>query len=1279
MRKTAWLLIIALTAGLFYGSVPVHAEMLKKTTTDAPAAISEWSEETGLTTTEIPADAVEIPSDATESFSGDEQPVKNAGRMVLFGLYSNSDGDAPTSAYYGGFSKDSEYIAATIYGLNLSEDIYPVFYNSSMKPVTTLYRAEPAAWTRNREVEAIQHWSYLLKKTDDPVWKTDADEEVLKLGLSSDDYDLQWNDKQGSCPEPASIPFDTKVAFTPVIAYYNVPQRTGNYRKERYLLTGSWLADAAEVGYETYENKKNYDERRPTLSGTITPIIINEAGDGYLEFARWGKRCNCQRFSTMLYRITKSGIREEVNVSDYSQLSTNVTGFKKKTYVPGIGMTQYTKQYFSDCTDDSEEPQGSLSFYDIHSQEKVLEVSGLQNEITPLEAVPQESRSIFKDYGVLRMVAAYNGVFDHQSLIRYSEEDEESAGTKDWYLSLEGRFADEDPDFWHLGYQTPVVGRKVQLMPRSLEKPDIQAADLEWKSSDPAIASVDQNGLVTPLSPGDVLITATAADGVYGYFEMSVELPIESMTLKSSETLTLRVGETICWHDLLNITPQNTSDRYRIGLRIESSHELAGDVSSDEVDYGIAAVNLYTEELRAKAEGEGKVIFTVTPYGKNYSEQIRLERPIRVSSGGGKDPDKPDQPDEPVVEDEDTKNAQMICLSRRNAVLLPGETMALTAVVKPAGAEDKRVLWKSDTDAVSVEEDTGLIKAKHPGQAVVTAVSKADPSLSASCLVAVRESDIVPGDLPEGEAAPENGTIWIGGLEKQQVYTGTAIKPVVRIYSGTRLLCENRDYKLSYLNNTKVSAAGKPAKIKIRWMGNYTGTSTEEFTIVKAPLSAEDGVLHADPVYASAGGRKNNRILPALYLSDDTPVKYTAGNVTVSYLDEQGNPSTCRDAGTYIIRLSAKEGTGACFTGSLDVPLIVTADQTPMSSVKIVAEKKGSVACTGEPVFPKLTLRNGQTILKEQNGYESQGDYRIEYASGDDYTDPGSHTIYLAGTGGNYVGRVSFTYKITGKKELSNRAAAVVTFPEQFASSISSSDASSNPSYYEAPFTKGGAKPRVEVRYRGKLLAEGVDYTLSYSGNRTVSVGGAAVTVKGKGSYRGTLTEHFSVSKRDLSDLFLFVSDRIASQKADDYKKTSILFTDHDYKVQKLINGSDYEVLWTDLSTKKPAAGSVIGITIRAVEGSCYTGEIYDSFRIIENSQDLSKAKVQVHGGKAYSYTGMPILPGKDDLTVTLRGKALDRDSYEILGVFNNTGKGTGTMILRGANGSSFGGVKKAT
>nr|MCR4762068.1 hypothetical protein [Lachnospiraceae bacterium] len=195
----------------------------------------------------------------------------------------------------------------------------------------------------------------------------------------------------------------------------------------------------------------------------------------------------------------------------------------------------------------------------------------------------------------------------------------------------------------------------------------------------------------------------------------------------------------------------------------------------------------------------------------------------------------------------------------------------------------------------------------------------------------------------------------------------------------------------------------------------------------------------------------------------------------------------------------------------------------------------------------------------------------------------------------------------------------------------------------------------------------------------TVSVGGAAVTVKGKGSYRGTLTEHFSVSKRDLSDLFLIVSDRIASQKADDYKKTSILFTDHDYKVQKLINGSDYEVLWTDLSTKKPAAGSVIGITIRAVEGSCYTGEIYDSFRIIENSQDLSKAKVQIHGGKLYSYTGTAILPGKDDLTVTLRGKALDRDSYEILGVFNNTGKGTGTMILRGANGSSFGGVKKAT
>ena len=60
-------------------------------------------------------------------------------------------------------------------------------------------------------------------------------------------------------------------------------------------------------------------------------------------------------------------------------------------------------------------------------------------------------------------------------------------------------------------------------------------------------------------------------------------------------------------------------------------------------------------------------------------------------------------------------------------------------------------------------------------------------------------------------------------------YTGNAIKPKpVLKYNGKKLV-EGKDYKLSYSNNKKVGTA----KIKVVGQGNFTGTATCSFKIVK--------------------------------------------------------------------------------------------------------------------------------------------------------------------------------------------------------------------------------------------------------------------------------------------------------------------------------------------------------------------------------------------------------------------------------------------------------------
>ncbi|MBR6045449.1 MAG: Ig-like domain-containing protein [Ruminococcus sp.] len=59
----------------------------------------------------------------------------------------------------------------------------------------------------------------------------------------------------------------------------------------------------------------------------------------------------------------------------------------------------------------------------------------------------------------------------------------------------------------------------------------------------------------------------------------------------------------------------------------------------------------------------------------------------------------------------------------------------------------------------------------------------------------------------------------------------------------------------------------------------------------------------------------------------------------------------------------------------------------------------------------------------------------------------------------------------------------------------------------------GSAKtPSVTVKYNGKALRNGTDYTVSYTDN--TNAGTASVTVTGKGSYTGSVTKNFTIDPR---------------------------------------------------------------------------------------------------------------------------------------------------------------------
>ena len=134
-------------------------------------------------------------------------------------------------------------------------------------------------------------------------------------------------------------------------------------------------------------------------------------------------------------------------------------------------------------------------------------------------------------------------------------------------------------------------------------------------------------------------------------------------------------------------------------------------------------------------------------------------------------------------------------------------------------------------------------------------------------------------------------------------------------------------------------------------------------------------------------------------------------------------------------------------------------------------------AYDGKAKKPGVTVKlNGKTL---KNGT----DYTASYSNN---TKVGTAKVTITGKG-NYTGSVSKTYSIKND------------FKKATVSGISTK-----------AFTGKNITQTITVKYNGKTLKKGTDYTVSYSNNK--NIGTATVKIAGKGSYTGTITKTFKIN-----------------------------------------------------------------------------------------------------------------------------------------------------------------------
>lgn len=218
-----------------------------------------------------------------------------------------------------------------------------------------------------------------------------------------------------------------------------------------------------------------------------------------------------------------------------------------------------------------------------------------------------------------------------------------------------------------------------------------------WTTSDPAVATVDGNGVVTAVAVGKATITATTTNGLKAICAITVaETPASRVVIDkealglTGDNLEMRVGDikTI----KVTIEPETTTDK---SVSFTSS---SPEIATVEADGMITAIALgeTTITISAKSGVSAKIEVKVVPT--------------------------------PV---------ESITLSETEASLKPKETLQLEAIVMPETATNKTIIWSSSDEEVAAVSDNGLVTALTVGEAVITATTADGTGLSTVCRIMV--------------------------------------------------------------------------------------------------------------------------------------------------------------------------------------------------------------------------------------------------------------------------------------------------------------------------------------------------------------------------------------------------------------------------------------------------------------------------------------------------------------------------------------------------------------
>ena len=428
-----------------------------------------------------------------------------------------------------------------------------------------------------------------------------------------------------------------------------------------------------------------------------------------------------------------------------------------------------------------------------------------------------------------------------------------------------------------------------------------------------------------------------------------------------------------------------------------------------------------------------------------------------------------------------------INLNSGSATIEAGTTKSLTATILPTNSTNKTIIW-STSDASIATVSGGTVTGKKAGTVTITA--KTTNGLTANAQIKV-----VSGHTFGTWTTTKNATCTqvgtksrkctVCGKTETQTIAKTGHKSVTDKAIPATCTTDGKTEGSHCSVCGAVIKAQDTIKATGHKFGNWTTTKSATFTESGTQIRKCETCGATESKSLSAKGHTEvvDKAIPATCTTDGK-TEGSHCSVCGAVIKAQTTiTATGHKSSGWIVDKAASIGVKGSKHKECTVckKVLETAEIPALSRISIskasVTLSTSTYAYDGKAKTPSVTVKVGGKTLKNDT------DYTVSYSNN---TKVGTAKVTITGKG-NYTGSVSKTYIIKNN------------FKKATVSGISTK-----------AFTGKNITQSISVKYNGKTLKKGTDYTVSYSSSK--SIGTATVKIAGKGSYTGTITKTFKIN-----------------------------------------------------------------------------------------------------------------------------------------------------------------------